>query len=55
MLLDNYDKDNKSYFQLEQFVNRYNGNVMQLLREEIEFPENTYRQLCYHMAVFRSV
>ena len=52
LLLDNYDKDNKSYFQLEQFVNRYNGNVMQLLREEIEFPENTYRQLCYHMAGF---
>ena len=52
LLLDKYDKDNKSYIQLEKFVDRYNGNIMQLLRKEIEFPENTYRQLCYHIAGF---
>ena len=52
LLLDNYDKDNKSYIQLEKFVDRYNDNIMQLLRKEIEFPENTYRQLCYHIAGF---
>lgn len=52
LLLDKYDKDNKSYIQLEKFVDRYNGNIMQLLRNEIEFPENTYRQLCYHIAGF---
>lgn len=52
LLLDKYDKNNRFYFQLEEFVDRYNDNAMQKLRTDIEFPENTYRQLCYHIAGF---
>ena len=52
LLLETYGNDNKFYLQLENIVNRYNDNIIQLLREEIELPESTYHQFCYQIAGF---
>lgn len=46
-------KDKKTYLELEQLVNKYCNNVMELLRTEVpNLREEDYRQLCYHYAGF---
>lgn len=46
-------KDKKTYIELEQLVNKYCNNVMELLRTEVpNLREEDYRQLCYHYAGF---
>ena len=44
-------KSKNSYELLEEWVNMSNQNVMKHLRSEVELPdEDSYRQVCYHIA-----
>jgi len=46
-------KEKKTHVELEQLVNKYYGNVMEILRKEVpNLNEEDYRQLCYHYAGF---
>ncbi len=52
-LIEQFKKDKKTLFELENIVNKCCNNVMQKLREEIpSLDETDYRQFCYHYAGF---
>jgi len=52
LIVDRF-KDKKTVQELEELVNKYCDNVMEILRKDVpNLKEEDYRQLCYHYAGF---
>ena len=52
LIVDRF-KETKTIQELEELVNKYCDNVMEILRKDVpNLNEEDYRQLCYHYAGF---